>query len=455
MANTSTEMTNAKLSGSRGSALKGLFERFRKAKRGNVLMLTGLSIIPLTSAVGISVDYARAARLQTKLNAAADAAVLAAVSQSSIKKTTAEAKTIATNLFNVQATGLNEVIYDPATLSVSVVDINGANTNRQATVTYTAQSKNFFGALLGKSTIVVGGTSKSNATVAPNIDFYLMLDTSPSMALPATSAGIATMKAKTGDCAFACHQTDVSGADTVVEGGVRMSYYSYARTQNLVLRTDLIPEAVKDLVEVAKTAATQNATTYRMALAHFDYTYHTLVAGPTNLDTVKSQVSNAVLLPYCRNNQRVCGTSDNDQATDFTGAFTGALAQLPATSGNGTNQAGDTPQAMLFIVTDGMRDENSSGRKMGPIPTSQCTTIKNRGVRIAILYTEYLPDSATGSWSITNVRTPYLDAPEKISPALLSCASPGLYYKVTTDGDISAALEALFRQAISQPRLLQ
>lgn len=435
--------------------LRRLFSRFKADTGGNVLMITGFSIIPLAMVAGISIDYARAARLQTKLNAAADAAVLAAVSQSSMRKTTAEAKTIATNLFNVQTTGLYGLVYNQANLVVTVTDSPGANSSRTATVSYDAESTNVFGSLFGRATIPIGGTSQSNATVAPNIDFYLMLDTSPSMALPTTTAGINTMTAKTGGCAFACHQTDLSGGETVTHNGVKMSYYSYAKAMNVPLRTDLIPEAVKDLVDVAKDAATQNETTYRMALASFDYMYRNIVAAPTNMDTVKSQVSNAVLLPYCRNNQRICGTGDNDQATDFTTAFTGALANLPTTSGNGTKVAGDTPQAMLFIVTDGMRDESNGGRKMGPIPTAQCTTIKNRGIRIAILYTEYLPESASDSWSITNVRTPYLDAPEKISPALLSCASPGLFYTVSTNGDISESLAALFRQAIAQPRLLQ
>ena len=44
---------------------------------------------------------------------------------------------------------------------------------------------------------------------------------------------------------------------------------------------------------------------------------------------------------------------------------------------------------------------------------------------------------------------------DRISPALLSCASSGLYYEVTTDEDISAALTALFNKAIATARLSQ
>jgi hypothetical protein len=38
--------------------------------------------------------------------------------------------------------------------------------------------------------------------------------------------------------------------------------------------------------------------------------------------------------------------------------------------------------------------------------------------------------------------------------AAQQCASTGLYYQVSTDGDISAALQALFEKVIASARLL-
>jgi hypothetical protein len=37
--------------------------------------------------------------------------------------------------------------------------------------------------------------------------------------------------------------------------------------------------------------------------------------------------------------------------------------------------------------------------------------------------------------------------------AAQQCASSGLYYEVTTDGDISGALQALFQKVITTARL--
>jgi len=59
------------------------------------------------------------------------------------------------------------------------------------------------------------------------------------------------------------------------------------------------------------------------------------------------------------------------------------------------------------------------------------------------------------SWSISNVKTPYLSPTDNITPALTACASPGLFYQVTTDGDISSALGLLFQKAVASARLTQ
>ena len=71
----------------------------------------------------------------------------------------------------------------------------------------------------------------------------------------------------------------------------------------------------------------------------------------------------------------------------------------------GKNAKGDTPQGVLFIVTDGVDDAKdpascsqpwSRSRCQEPFNLAQCTAIKNRNIRIAILYTEYLPLPTNG-----------------------------------------------------------
>jgi hypothetical protein len=79
----------------------------------------------------------------------------------------------------------------PPVISV-VTDDPGVRT---ATVSYTATSKNLFSTILGKANLAIGGTSSAVASQAPSINFYVALDTSPSMLLPTTTSGITNLNA--------------------------------------------------------------------------------------------------------------------------------------------------------------------------------------------------------------------------------------------------------------------
>ena len=111
-------------------------------------------------------------------------------------QTTTAAKTAATNAFNAVATNMAGVTSVSPTITVN--STNGGLT-RTVSVTYTANSTNAFPNVLklltgtSQTNWAISGSSTSTATTAPNIDFYLLLDNSPSMNIAATSAGITTM----------------------------------------------------------------------------------------------------------------------------------------------------------------------------------------------------------------------------------------------------------------------
>ena len=79
-----------------------------------------------------------------------------------------------------------------------------------------------FAQVLQVNALQVSGVSEASAQAPPNIDFYVLLDNSPSMALPATAAGITQMEGLTttkprprsrrGGCAFACHQASTNNS---------------------------------------------------------------------------------------------------------------------------------------------------------------------------------------------------------------------------------------------------
>src|SRR5208337_427255 len=142
-----------------------------------------------------------------------------------------------------------------------------------------------------------------------------------------------------------------------------------------------------------------------------------------------------VMEMYSNNNN--CATSACTSASgpgDVGTNYDDSLGKLSQSSyipnpGTGTNQPGDTPQEVLFIVTDGVEDEQNGSRlqqainDLGNAPggnslgTNWCTTIKNRGIKIAILYTDYLA-VPTNSWYNQWIAPIQSD----IGPALQPCS---------------------------------
>jgi Flp pilus assembly protein TadG len=482
-----------------------MLQRLLREKRGNVFMMTGFAIIPLVGATGMGVDYARASRMDTKLSAAADAAALAAVSETNLlAMTDVQAEAYARNIFNQQAATIRDLIYDPADLVVSVTHTGIEKSNRSVSITFSAQSRNNFGSILGLNTLQIGGTVGSTIKKSPNMDFHLVLDTSPSMALPTTDAGATLMSTMVG-CQFACHtnaaedhgvrvydnnttnivksmnvdigdgKRQIHPDGTYVKNGrvfrADNSYadsYWLALNKGITLRIDAERAAVVDLMSIAQAQAAVNGATYRAAVHTFDYkeNFKTVATLSGSLNTVATNAQGVQLLkinkwsgswgcPSPTPNPLFC----NDfRETSFTGALEGANAAI-SNPGNGTNVVGDAPKKILFMVTDGISDEGipSAGiwrtrTEMHSTHIDLCSAIKARGITIAILYTEYTPESITndGQQGIdVTARLPF------VAPQLTACASPNLMYTVRPNEDISTALTRLFNAATSRVRLVQ
>jgi len=423
-------------------AARNTWKRFREARNGNVAITFALAMIPLVFAVGMGVDYTSAAYREDQLNAYADSAALAAVTPAMMASNDAASTSAATNTFNAQASTLAGVTYSSGTgLSVTIVD---TITTRTVTVSYTAASNNYFPNVLGESTIALGGSSTAVGALAPNINFYLLLDSSPSMAIAATQTGINTMVSNTssqGGCAFACHESDPAADGLGNPGGE--DNYALARNLGVTLRMDNLVLAAENLATTAQSTETSNHAAYQMAIYTFNTTTTEVAALTSNMTTVSNDASGIAMLEVYSNNFLTKGNNNDDEDTNYDTAMSTVNTAMPA-PGNGTNAKGDTPQEVLFFVTDGVEDEDVSGsRQQSLMSTSWCTTIKNRGIRIAVLYLEYLP-LPTNSWYNTYI-SPFQS---EIGPQLQACASPGLYYEVETGGDISAALTNLFQIAV-------
>jgi Flp pilus assembly protein TadG len=442
--------------------LRVSMRRFSRDRRGNVALIFALSMIPCVFLVGMGLDFTSATQKRVQLNAAADAAALAAVTPSMMTQSTTAAQTAATNAFNAVASNMANV-----TSVTPTITVNDVSVTRTVSVTYTANSTNAFPNVLklltgtSQTNWAISGSSTSTATTAPNIDFYLLLDNSPSMNIAATSAGITTMVANTsaqGGCAFACHESNPAADNLGNPGGE--DNYTLAANLGVVTRIQNMVLATQALTTTATTVGTANNAAYRMAVYTFNYSGTSTVKSLTsNLTSVSNAAANIDVLEVYDNNcltsSCTAGAGNNDTDTDFNSAMSNINTTMPAP---GTGSASSTPQEVLFLVTDGVDDKVSAScsetlsgnRCQQPFDTTWCTTVKNRGIRIAVLYTEYLP-LPTNNWYVTWI-SPWQPT---IATNLQNCASTGLYFAITTDGDISTAMQALFRQAVATARLTQ
>ena len=496
-------------------------DRFRRDKRGNITIMFALAAIPILFGLGMSVDYGAATRRRAHMNAAADAAALAAVTPTLMNQPTSTALANATLIFNGQVKSISGIDPTKISLCIRVTDTTGvlpsmssaspscpvlvstpiSSVNlrvRTTVVSYSAPSTNVFGTILHSPTMQIGGSSTSSATVSPNIDFYLMLDTSPSMAIPATQAGIDAMVAATpyqdglSGCAFACHESNPSaesgsakytspifgnpGCPDDPKQRPKPCLDNYALFQSmaqsfsppLALRIDLVNQAVVNLIDTAKTTEASTGAAYRLAAYTFDATVSNPVSLQVPSNTAKQQAASGInLLEVAQEN-----SNNGDQNTVFDGTNGGFTVVTKAMNsanngtgaGAGTNLPGDNPQQVLMIVSDGVADEPNQANSriytplgynttMGnSLTNSTCTTLKqNPNVRIAVLYLVYnpLPLNGGSSWYSQKISS---EQPS-ISPVMQNCASPGLFYQVNTGGDISAAMTTLFQSAVKAAHL--
>jgi len=435
-------------------AMRHCVRRFVGDRKGNVAIIFALALIPMIFLTGMAFDFTRAAQKQVLLDAAADAAALAAVNATMMAQSDANAILAAQNIFNAQASRVQGLTYSANNLSVSVID---QALTRTATVSYTAASNNVFAGVLNQTTWPIKGTSTATATVAPNIDFYLLLDNSPSMNIAATTAGINLMVSNTptqGGCAFACHESHPSADNLGNPGGE--DNYTLAQNLGVVTRIQNMASAVQQLTSTAMATEASSNASYRMAIYTFNNsgtsTIQTLTSSMTMASTAAGNID---VLEVYDNNCLTISNCNNDEDTDFNSAMSNINDAMPAP---GTGASTSTPQEVLFIVSDGVDDKNSSScsqpldgsRCQQPFDTTWCTTVKNRGIRIAVLYTVYLP-LPTNSWYNTWI-SPFQS---QIATNMQNCASPGLYSSITTNGDISAAMQNLFSQAVSTAHLSQ
>jgi Flp pilus assembly protein TadG len=486
----------------------------RRNTRGNVAVMTALATLPMIAAVGCVIDYTSATMIKTKLQSAADAASLAAISNASPLIPAAQAmsgngtvpggSTFANNFFTANlSTSPENTGYSNLTSSATVTK-NGMKLT--AVVNFSANVPTTFMGIAGFNKVAVSGTSTASYTMLTYIDFYLLLDVSGSMSFPSTTAEQTRLQNVNPDnktlypsgCTFACHFT-TQGACTQSEQGTPPSVGSTTNpkpggycqgfiisrlgtststggtvnwtnpqvttcanpgtTSCIQLRADAVGYAVTALLQQAQSTeqTTGIADQFRVGLYPFIVNLYSYVPLTTNLSgSINSSAQSlATLLDTGVN------TNLGSGGTHFENALP-SVNSLITSVGTGTSSTNTLPY--VFLITDGSQDcQTQSNGNWGnggggcspyqnsatTINTALCTTLKNRGITVAVLYIPYQtiqnanPSFANNEDGYANNNIP------AIPGALQSCASTNFFYTANSPDDIKSALVTMFEQAVN------
>jgi Flp pilus assembly protein TadG len=439
--------------------------RFLSDRSGNFGMLTAILMVPLIGAGGLAIDFTHALSIRRQLQGAADAAAVGAVAQESPAMKKAQTmtgdgvvtvgKTDAQELFRAQIAG--EAVNFPIDIQVDVTKTAGVLTSA---VSFNTRVPTSFMQILGQTSMPISGTATARYETPAYMDFFMLLDNTPSMGVAATQTGIDKMKSVTAsghdggqdkNCAFACHIVSTAGVED------KKSYYNVARNNGITIRIDVVAQAVKALMARAIDTQTM-ANQFRVAAYTFgktaqDAKLFKVSAINYDMNAVGTATSSIQLMsiPYQNYN--------GDQQTSFDDALKGIDAEITATGTAGTGSSNADRQKIVFFVADGVGDSYkptgctspkgaSGGRCIEPIDTKTCTTLKNKGIKVAVLYTSYLPlpeNDFYNSWV-----KPFEG---KISSKMQECATPGLFFAVSPTDGIEEAMQALFMKIVSMPRI--
>ncbi|MDP4002061.1 TadE/TadG family type IV pilus assembly protein [Methylobacterium sp. NEAU K] len=463
------------------------------ARSGNVTILFALSLLPMVGLIGYGVDYGVAITDKAKLDAAADTAAIAAVATAKAyiaanpNQTNVTANAIAAGI--AQATSaftVNAGTVPFAQVQLQTPQLTRTSQTLNATVVYTATVKNNFGQIFRTPTTIFTNTVTASVDLASYLDFYLLLDVSGSMGLPATTSGMSQLAANNRDmwsdykqgCQFACHYPGFSA-------------WTYATTNKIQLRSDAVNNAVCALIQRASSPSVTGQ--YRVGLYPFINQMGTLADVNSTISTLNSKADCASSWPLALSKLLDTGTTQLFTGKDpSTGTGAGGThfevvmpqmkTEITNAGGFGDGSSTSARKPFVFLVTDGMQNGqhysitknskyyypgnpssfpgyaagNFDGSSPSQIDPSLCTALKTAGATISILYIpyniiSYTDYGGTVAWENGRVNgfSPTLSTP------LQSCASPGFFYTANTPADITASLSAMFDKAIQVARLTQ
>ncbi len=404
-------------------------------------------------AVGASFDYIRSYNVRQRMQSDLDAALIAAVKQINNTEDTDALKEKVADWFHAQVDN---------SYTLGDIDIDTVNHNITATANGTVPTT--FMKIANIETVPVSVASAVKGPATSYLNVYIVIDTSPSMLLAATTSGQSAMYAGI-KCQFACH----TGDSHTIGKTTYATNYDYSKEKKIKLRADVAGDAVREVLDMID-ESDENHERIKVGLYSLGDTLSEVLAPTLSTDTARTRLADS---SYGL-------TSATSKAATYFDVSLATLKQKVGAGGDGTSSG--SPLKLVLLLTDGVQSQRewvTNGSKywpkVAPLNPAWCDYLKNQSNTMAVLYTEYLPITtdwgynatvgstmASANWKSTwggtmnsGVSTS-ITRRDYIPYALGDCASSkSLFISASSSTEITAGLSTLFTQYLSSVRLTQ
>ena len=434
--------------------------RFARAREGNIAMTFAIVSVPMLIGVGASIDYVRAYNVRSRMQADLDAALIASIKKidtSNKKDLRAEI-----NAWFASQTELSNASYSLPKSSIKIDKANG-----QISAEAVGKVETLFMGLANIPSIDVRVHSTVAGPATAYMNLYVALDKSASMMLAATKDGQQQMKAYAeSGCVFACHTPE--GDSKPYKGTVYTTNYDLAEAMGVQLRTDVAIKATDSVLSLVS-AADPTESRIKVGLYSIGSDANKVLEPTLSINTVQK---------YLVDDKKGLTSATSQPTTYFNTSFA-SLAKMVGTAGDGTSSG--KPMKLALILTDGVQSErwwvtsnDGSNDNTTPLNPAWCAAMKDAGVTVGILYTQYLEMSWDWGYKRTLMKTMnsskyksmwggdlvsgtsgHTSRQDYIPVALQECASSkDMFISAADPDEIEAGLSTLLQQYLSSVRLI-
>jgi len=428
---------------------------------GNIAIIFALSSVIILIAVAVATSTVRLHNQKTKLDAAADAAVLSALIAASEALAKNEAnedyvaigKSVGESSFALHIADIQDI----AEVTPEITFDLSANRTLSGKLTYRTTGETILSSFLGRDEVGLSNTVRAVREVSKFSRVNFLVDNSMSMGV-ADTFNQQRLEGEFGGCAVACHMRLRSHHEDT---------YLIAKQLNIRMRIDTVKDAITQILEDLE-AKSENDEQFEIAIYTFSNSVEEVLAPTTNLALAKFSVQDIDLA-------RTIGQGGTNMQHSLR-----ELAEILPQSGLGVSEK--SRQSYVVALTDGIensiehviRNANQGtfaqiidpefeiyqpsvlfpdvDRIQGVNPES-CQDLKLDGHIVGFINPTYLIPNLNNVNNRSRERFEYIRDTliPKVPGNSEACASrTELSFSAQTEADVARASEELFEQLFSQ-----